>query len=345
MSVTIRSRLLVCVQAVDLDDPLMGFFVSWLEEAANQFETVTVLALRVGRYDLPKNVEVIPFREASSRSKLAVVWTLLKQSWIRRESYDAVFVRGDPHYVLIAGWLWRLLGKKVVFWYAHWKVSPSAVLASFVAHVTTASVKAAFSHPWVKPVFIGQNIDHRKFISLNAPHAGPLRCLVLGRVTPIKQIELVIQAFLAVETGAMGATLTIVGPRTDVAYEAMLRRLTDGHLSIIWGDAPTYDRIPELLTRYDVMLSACPASLDKVIVEGMMAGLPTIAVSKGIIGWIPEEYAWIHTDTLVGMSSALQRISIMSPEERFQMGASLRAAAVQNHSIQGQITKLVDLIK
>jgi glycosyltransferase involved in cell wall biosynthesis len=107
-------RLLVVAQAVDGDDALFGFFVTWLREAAATFSSVTVLALRVGRFDLPANVSVIPLRSSGSRSKFAVIRTLWSVSWRMRHTYDAVFIRGDAIYVVLGAWLWRMLGKSVM---------------------------------------------------------------------------------------------------------------------------------------------------------------------------------------------------------------------------------------
>ena len=64
------------------------------------FSTITVLALRVGRHSFSDHVRIIPLRSIGSHSRLSVLFTLIKQSWIKRKEYDAVFVRGDPYYVL-----------------------------------------------------------------------------------------------------------------------------------------------------------------------------------------------------------------------------------------------------
>lgn len=336
-------RLLVCVQAVDLDDPLIGFFVSWLEEASRRFSEITVLALRVGRYELPKNVHVIPFRAAGSRSRFAVIKTLLKESWLRRGAYDAVFVRGDPQYVLLAGWLWRLLGKRIVFWYAHWQVSSWAALANRVAHVTVSSVRAAFSHPTITPLFIGQNVDHTRFSAPAAPNEGKPRCLAFGSLRPIKRVDVSIQAFLAAGGEEVGASLTVIGPNTDPGYEQTLHALADGHPAIQWGPAASYDQVPDVLASYDILLNACAGSLDKVVIEAMMSGQVVIAATPGIKEWLPEELHWLYAVSVEEMSQALKRVFALLPEERWKLGLRLRELAIQFHSLQGQVERIAEL--
>lgn len=338
-------RLLICIQAVDLDDPLIGFFVSWLEEASRHFGEITVLALRVGRYELPKNVRVIPFRASGSRSRFEVIWTLLRESWLRRGAYDAVFVRGDPQYVLLAGWLWRLLGKRIVFWYAHWQVSLWAALAHRVAHVTVSSVRAAFSHPTITPLFIGQNVDHTRFSAPAAPQSVKPRCLAFGSLRPIKRIDASIQAFLAAGGEELGASLTIIGPITDPGYEQILRALTDGHSAIYWGSAASYDQVPSVLAAYDVLLNACAGSLDKVVIEAMMSGQTVIAATPGIKEWLPAELHWLYAVSVEEMSHALKRVFAMSPEERWSLGLRLRELAIKFHSLQGQVQRIAELVE
>ena len=53
-----RPRLLITTQAVDLDDPVLGFFHRWIEEFAKHCESISVICLKEGRHDLPDNVHV-----------------------------------------------------------------------------------------------------------------------------------------------------------------------------------------------------------------------------------------------------------------------------------------------
>ena len=340
-----KKRLLICIQAVDLDDPLMGFFVTWLEEAAQSFEAITVLALRIGRYTLPQNVTIVPLRsESRPASRLTPVWRLIKESWLRRGAYDAVFVRGDPHYVLLAGWLWRLLGKKILFWYAHWKVSQAAVWGYRMAHITIASVKAAFDHPRITPLFIGQNVDDRRFSAPTTPHTGPVRFLAFGSVRPVKRIELAIGGFLRGGAEQAKATLTIVGPRTDRLYEVQMLEKASGHPLIKWQDGVSYDQVPTVMASFDVMINACVGSLDKVILEAMMSGLVVIASTPGMIEWLPNELHWLYAATLDEITLAVKRVLAMSAQDRWALGQELRCLAIEHHSLRNQVAKIVSLL-
>ncbi len=103
-------KLLICTQTVDSTDPVLGFFVRWIGEFAAQCEQVTVICLRRGEYDVPPNVRVFPL---GGKSKIIRAYKLIKGSVRFKSNYDAVFVHMNPEYVVTAGWLWKLLGKKL----------------------------------------------------------------------------------------------------------------------------------------------------------------------------------------------------------------------------------------
>ena len=51
-------RLLVFTQKLDSGDPVLGFFHTWLKELASRLESIEVICLEMGVFNLPKNVTV-----------------------------------------------------------------------------------------------------------------------------------------------------------------------------------------------------------------------------------------------------------------------------------------------
>lgn len=52
-------KLLIITQTVNTEDPVLGFFVRWIEEFAKHAETVEVICLKEGSHAfLPSNVRV-----------------------------------------------------------------------------------------------------------------------------------------------------------------------------------------------------------------------------------------------------------------------------------------------
>src|SRR5947207_2952335 len=127
-------RLLITTQAVDTNDPVMGFFVEWLLALSNRFEHIHVICLKKGAYTLPPNVSVHSLGKPSfakamkgegSRAidRLKYTMRFYRYSWNLRGEYDSVFVHMNQEYVLLAGALWKALGRKVYLWRNHIKGS------------------------------------------------------------------------------------------------------------------------------------------------------------------------------------------------------------------------------
>ena len=113
-------KLLIITQAIDLDDPILGFFHRWVEEFAKRFEHIEVICLKLGRHSLPGNVSVHSLRkEKGRRSRFMYATYFGWLIWKLRPKYDAVLVHMNPEYVILGGVDWRLMGKKIYFWYNH----------------------------------------------------------------------------------------------------------------------------------------------------------------------------------------------------------------------------------
>ncbi|MSR85301.1 hypothetical protein EXS71_02595 [Candidatus Uhrbacteria bacterium] len=338
-----KIKLLVTIQAVDLDDPLHGFFHEWLEHAAKDFSSILVLALRTGRYALPKNVEVVPLRPKGSRSRWQVVKTLWSISVTRRQEYDVVFVRGDPQYVLVGAWLWRCLGKRIIFWYAHYRTTWPMVIAAWFSHVVTSSVPEACSTHWVRSIqFLGQGIAQDRFAPSTEPRdsAVKLGMIVFGRVSKAKRIDEIIEDFLASQIFHR-AELFFIGPAIDRVYVDRIRQLLVSHPEMHWDqEGVSYDQVPRILQSYDVMLNAYEASLDKSIIEGMMSGLIVIMATNGLRAVLPPTLHWLIARDHGSRISAIRRVASMGAEERASLGHVLREIAVSHHSLDSQIKKL-----
>lgn len=340
----LKPRLLVVMQAVDLDDRLVGYFVEWLAKAATAFTSLRVLALRIGRYDLPSNVIVSGLRPKNSSSKLVTLWNLFTISWQERHRYDGVFLRGDAIYVVVAGWFWRLLGKKVVLWYAHYKPNNLLPMAERIATAVATSVPEAYpgrSGYGVRA--LGQGIDESCFSQGEKTGHEKIRLLVLGRVQPIKGVKEIVNEFIG--EGGYGAKtiLTIVGPALDEAYEKEIDQLIAGHDDIRWIKGLPYDEIPALLAGQDILVNAYPGSLDKVIVESMMSGMVPVVATRGLIHTVPQEWRWMVAETPAERIRAIRKIISLAPEERARYASRVRELAVRDHSMSGQIKRLAKL--
>ncbi len=336
MSARTKQRLLVCAQAVDLDDPLFGFFVAWLEASAKEYVTITVCALRVGRYALPSNVTVVPLRSEDKGSRLAVLQRLLIESWRRRREYDVVFVRGDAIYLVLAGWLWKLLGKQVLFWYTHYAVKSLLfwIGSIWADHVLTAVPE---SNPLRRALAIGHHIDVRQF-PFNKTPSSTARVLLLGRVSPVKRVPWVLDA-LAPVVQERTLKIEIVGKADTVIEEEAVRARLNS--SISWENrAIPHEDVAERYHEADIFVNATPGSMDKTLLEAAASGCIVLAATKGILHGLAPELAWLQFATQDELRCAVEKVLALSVEERSLIRAQLRAWVEREHSLQSHVQKV-----
>src|SRR3989344_8116257 len=152
-------RLLIVTQKVDKKDPILGFFHRWIEEFAKNFEKVTVVCLEKGEYNLPTNVKVLSLGKEERRSKAEYISRFYRYIWQERKNYGAVFVHMNQEYVLLAGDIWRLLGKSVYLWRNHAKGNFLTTMAVWLSDKVFYTSPQSFTARFKKAVQMPVGID------------------------------------------------------------------------------------------------------------------------------------------------------------------------------------------
>lgn len=331
------------IQALDEADPLMGFFVAWLKRFALHSTFVLACGLRVSSPapSIAPNVEVVALRKTGSVSKIEVIRNLFFIAWNRRRDYDVVYIRGDAQYAAIAGWLWKLMGKKVVLWYAHHVSNYYLSFASFFLDAAITSVPEGYPYFRPKPMIVGQSIDESVFPF--SAHQDGCRIVVFGRVMPSKYIHEIINDFKSIDY--QDKSLEIVGPPSHEEYSKQIQKqiaLTPGTHWSMKGVA--YRDVPSILSQYNILMNANVGSLDKCIVESMMVGVIPIAASGGYARCLPEHLLWLHAATNKERQAALIKILSLSSDERRVLALQLRDFAIREHSLNQQINKIAKIL-
>lgn len=264
-------KLLICTQAVDSKDPVLGFFVRWIEEFSKQCDQVTVICLRKGHDHLPGNVQVVLLSRAG-RVRRAL--QLLRISVKRRKSYDTVFVHMNPEYVIVAGLPWRLMRKRISLWYTHSKVDAKLrVAAALVQDIFTASAES-FRLPTGKVHIMGHGID----VDFFSPDPSVVRestVLSAGRLSVAKRHDLVVRAaeHFSNEVRIIGA-----GPE-QTSLEKLIAKLGLTSQVRLMGSR-TQEGLLEEYRRAHVLLHVSETgSLDKVVLEALACDLPVVTTS------------------------------------------------------------------
>lgn len=271
-------RLLIFTQKVDKNDPILGFFHRWIEEFANHCESLVVICLEKGECALPGNVKVLSLGKEKGRSVMRYIVRFYRYIWQERRSYDAVFVHMNPEYMALAGWLWRLLGKKTSLWYVHRQTNLKLWLAERFANMIFTSAPESFRLRSRKVRYVGHGIDTELFRSMPKDLSGPISLLHVGRVTRIKNIDVIIKAAKEYPLSIVGEAVT----PDDIKYKKELVKLiSQTGADVRWFGSVSNSRMPSVYASHSISINATPdGGMDKTVLESLSSGCPVFASNK-----------------------------------------------------------------
>ena len=258
-------KLLICTQAVDSDDPTLGFFVRWIEEFSKRCEKVTVICLRKDEYSLPDNVKVFEIGKTVGSMQKAVKFFSL--AWKQRHNYNAIFVHMNPEYIVVSGLLWRLLNKRIALWYTHKSVNLKLRIAIFFSHIVFTASKESFRLSTKKLHIMGHGID-TDFFFPDASVARGSCVLSVGRLMPSKRHDLAMRV-----AKQEGRELRIAGEGPERAHLEALARELGVQAHFLGGITQSQLRDEYRKAAYLIHTSET-GSLDKVVLEALACGLP-----------------------------------------------------------------------
>lgn len=332
-------KLLIVTQTLDKNDPTLGFFHEWVEAFSKKFETVTVIALTVGAHTLPKNVTVHSLGKDEGVGRGFRIARYVSLLYSLRNEYTHVFAHMNPEYVIGGGAVWRLLGKKVGFWYVHGAVTLRLRLAALLAHRVFTASRESCRIKNKNVVVVGHGIDTDLFAPKNVPH--PLSMVSIGRFSPSKKLELLIDAMKAVRVQIPDSLGRLVGdaatPENKEYAERVKKYAEDAEIHI---EKPVlHADVPSVLALSDVFLNASQtSSLDKAVLEAMACGVvpvssnvaykPMLSPLRLFVEPTPEAFA-VRIGEILG-----------NPAVRNELGAKVREEVVKNHSL----SRLIDIL-
>lgn len=284
-------KILIITQTLDSKHSVLGFFVRWVLEFAKQCEQVTVFCLDKGEDIFPSNVTVI---DVPRKWKGIKTWplTLAYKAFVHRQKYTHVFVHMNPEYILSAGLVWKILGKKINLWYAHGAVSLRLKLATALCDSVFSSTSEGFRYKTLKLNIVGQGIDISLYNNVVTERnlKQPLSLVSIGRTSTSKRLELLLETISLLKSKYNIETIcTIIGgPVTekDVEYEKSLKNLiikNNLQNNVVWkGPLPLTQAIQILKTQDVFVHFGNTGSLDKAVLDTMMCGVITMSTNEAV---------------------------------------------------------------
>jgi glycosyltransferase involved in cell wall biosynthesis len=356
-------KFLVITQKVDKNDDVLGFFHGWIRELAKSVNQLIVICLEKGEYNLPENVKVLSLGKerpdktqgrAGDIARLGYVWNFYKHIWQERKNYDAVLVHMNKEYVILGGLLWRLTGKRIMLWYNHkkgnWLSSLAGRLASTIFYTSPFSYFSGWKKAKIMPAGIDTNL-HRLKPDAQAPKNS---LLSLGRISPVKNLDVLIGAGEILESAGVDFTLNIAGApgKGDEKYYNDLREECralekKGRIKFL-GSVPNRET-PAVFNASEIFINLTDSgSLDKTTLEAMASERLVLASNKTFEKIFPREWheAMIFKE---GDANDLSRkiIKLMAVEEgeKNAIKKESRKIVIENHSLVILIDKILAYLK
>lgn len=360
-------KLLTVMQRVDEHDEMLGAFYVWLKEFAKCCEKVTAIAGYVGKVDsLPANVEVYSLGKERGASKAIRIKNYLELFSKEYHKSDAVLFQMCPEFVIAASPFLVSLRRPTALWYSHVaKPGFKARIAERLVDFVFTPTEYNFKLPSKKVIHTGHAIDTELFrpavsqSSTSNPNvsnpslqqepdlqriqSSGFRMLVVGRIAPVKNLEIVIRACrILKDTWQTPWSVSIVGgpvmPR-DYEYTARLKRMVAAEgLSdrIVFMGPRSYMEMPSIYRDHDIFLSMTgTGSFDRAMLEAMSSGLSVLTPNRAFRPFIKSE----HFLEYASPEFLAERIKLVAFEPRPQH--MLRENVMKHHGIENTLKKIL----
>jgi glycosyltransferase involved in cell wall biosynthesis len=281
-------KLLICTQVVDKNHPILGFFHNWVLEFAGHFDEVHVICLEKGEYEFPPHVFVYSLGKDEGVSKFTYLYRFYRHFahiFFRVRVQFVFFHMGVAYNNLAVPFflLRRLFGTKFYWWKTHGTLTPFGRLALLCVDAVYTASKYSFPLETPKKRVVGHAIDiDAKVPDFHLEKVTPPILLFVGRISPVKRVEIVIETAELLYKKGIPCQVRIVGVMHDSEYAKKLNVKIESsqiaHLITIVGPRK-YDELSLEYQNATVLLNPSETGgIDKVVLEAMKFGVPPLAL-------------------------------------------------------------------
>ncbi len=339
-------RLLIVAQKINRTDPVLGFFHRWVEEFSKRVKSVVVVCLQKGDYDLPGNVAVLSLGKEKWKSRFKYVFLLFYFSVRYFNRYDAILVHMNQEYVLAAGWLWKLLGKKIYMWRNHYSGSTLTDVSALFCTKIFCTSHYSYTAKFKKKVhFMPVGVDTDIFKPMPSVKRAPGSVLSLGRLSPSKNVGVLIEAVKDLRATGAPIMADIYGdaPSGDEVYAESLRKqvgeagLTD---AIKFSPGIPNAQTPAVYSAHQIFVNLSPNGMyDKTIFESMACGCFVFASNDDLRAKIDGAFMFPYADA-AGLAGKISAFLAMPETERMKKASSI-SHMVREHSLSRLADELI----
>ncbi len=341
------TKLLFVTQVLDVNDSVLGAYHNLVKELAPRFKSIEVICLKEGAHTLPGNVRVHSLGKERGRVPAFVYAVRFKfLAWKLRREYDTVFVHMNQEYILIAGPMWKMLGKRIFMWRNHYAgswLTDSA--AAFCTNVLCTS-KHSYTAKYKKTLFMPVGVDTERFAQSLSVSRKPHSILFFARIAPSKRVGMFIDALELLHKRGAKFQASIYGsptPSDQEYYEELKSRVQKNglmdHVAFHPG-VPNKDA-PGVYQAHELSVNCSPSGMfDKTLFEAAASGCLVLTSSEDFRDAAGHEFYFSTSDEL---AERLTYLNLASKETTTLLHTKLQAV-VEQHSLSSLCKTLVSVL-
>lgn len=335
---------------VNLDSKVLASAHDWVEAFSNEIDSVFVYSTHLGRHELPRNVNLVEIGGGSTFKRLIAIFRLLKSCFkhIRSRKNIFVFHHMSTKSLLVTGPIYRVAGVKQALWYSHSKDSKILRFSSFFANVIFSPVPSSFPFKTDKLKNVNHGIKTRSFIKAFSESKSMRQgILFLGRISPIKNLELAIKEIASLEPSER--RLICVGAQeSDSSYLlkiGVVARVNDVQL-LIRPPVP-YELVPSLLCEYEFIINLTPCSVDKVAIEAALCGCFVLSNQPQTLRLtgMDKIFEALKAQSEMTVSEQFDILSKLSEDQKYKFRQVLSARAVELNDLTNTAKNILQVFR
>lgn len=346
-------KLLIINQKMDETDAVLGIYVNWINEFANQCEHVHVITQHKGKANVNKNVTIHSLGKEKKASKPTQVLRFYKLLNKLLPEVDAAVVHMIPLWVILGGPLYKLHKTPVFLFYAHKHTDAKLKLAARISAGVFSSTPGSITLQSPKITLVGQGIPVSKLMFKNKDRGLPktIKMITIGRLTPRKDYLTILDACTQLNNQDIPFTLNIIGP-------AITQEEQDYHQDIkqyikknklqkqvtLAGSVP-HNAIHNAYHSADILINAASTTgADKVVFEAAATGCIPIACDPALIQFLDNKRITFNPGNAAQLAQAILAVKTMTPTKRNELRNTLHEQ-VKEHTSPRQIKRILNTIK
>ena len=253
----------------------------------------------------------------------------------------------NQEYILLGGFIWKILRKKIYFWRNHQYGNLLTRMAVWLSNKVFCTSKYSYMAKFKKTEIMPVGIDTNKFSIFNFQFSNRKnKILFLSRMSPIKRPDLLIKALNILNKKGTDFVCNFYGDplsKDESFYTSLKNKVKELNLGdkINFYKSMPNSETPKIYNEHEIFVNLTPTgSFDKTIIEAAACGCILVVANKSLSGEIDQRMVMENEKP----ETIAERINFwlnMSDEERAVVSDKLRQYVLKNHSLSALINDIV----